>query len=174
TPAFELIEALQHSLKIPVRAMIRPRAGNFVYSTEELDTIFQAIDHCKRVGIDGVVFGVLTARNELDLEMIRELVRYASPLRVTIHKAVDQTPNPVTSIGSLLRIPGIHSVLTSGGAQTAYAGINTLQNMINAASDKVEVIVAGKVTNHNYEELHTILNAKAYHGRRIVGELSGQ
>lgn len=171
TPSFDLIEDVMHRLEIPVRVMIRPRKGDFIYSGEEMDIMLQAIDHCKQVGVDGVVFGVLTAENKLDLERIQELAEHASPLKVTIHKAIDQTPDPVASVRSLINIQNIHSVLTSGGALTAIEGVRVLQKMIQVAGDGIEVIVAGKVVPQNIDHLHQKLNSRAYHGRKIVGEL---
>lgn len=170
TPSFDLIKDVMHHLEIPVRVMIRPREGDFVYSGEEMDIMLQAIDHCKQVGVDGVVFGVLTPGNELDLDRITELVKIALPLKVTIHKAIDQTPDPIKSFQSLLKIPGISSVLTSGGAVTAEEGIPVLQEMIIAAEDTIEVIVAGKVNPQNIDFLHQELGSRAYHGRKIVGD----
>ena len=36
TPSFELMEKTISNLKIPIMVMIRPRAGNFVYTEEEI------------------------------------------------------------------------------------------------------------------------------------------
>ena len=44
--------------------------------------------------------------------------------------------------------------------------------MIEAAADGIEVIVAGKVRMKNIDLLHDELSARAYHGRKILGDLS--
>ncbi len=67
---------------------------------------------------------------------------------------------------------GLHSVLTSGGAPTAQEGLKILEQMIAVTADDLEIIVAGKVTPQNIHELHGQLGSKAYHGRKIVGDLS--
>ena len=172
TPCFDLIRAAKSSLEIPIRVMIRLRAGDFTCSSKEIEQMKQEIDFCKEMGVEGVVFGVLTRENELDIEKISKLCIHAAPLNVTIHKAIDLTPDPIDAIISLLKIPGITSVLTSGGALTAIEGVDKLKIMIDHAADDIEVIVAGKVKDDNLSILHELLNAKAYHGRRIVGELA--
>ena len=48
------------------KAMVRPRAGDFVYSEEELSVMLQDISVFKEYGAQGVVFGVLTAAGDID------------------------------------------------------------------------------------------------------------
>ena len=60
TPKKDLIKKIVSSIDIPIRVMIRPRLGNFDYSEDELKLMENDIAYCKRLGVDGVVFGVLT------------------------------------------------------------------------------------------------------------------
>ena len=131
----------------------------------------EAILLCKRLGAPGVVFGALRPDGSLDLPLIRELALLAKPMNVVIHKAIDQTPDPVEALGQLLELGVVDKILTSGGAPTAREGADTLQQMLNLAADRLEIIVAGKVTNENLEDLHGLFGAREYHGRRIVGEV---
>lgn len=48
--------------------MIRPRLGRFVYDDDEIRTMKQDIAEFKNIGIEGVVFGVLTSDGKVNIE----------------------------------------------------------------------------------------------------------
>lgn len=171
TPPKELLLKVKQILHIPVRVMIRPRAGNFVYSESELNEMKASILFCKNVGVEGVVFGVLKTDNTLDIEAITMLTHLALPLKVVIHKAIDYTPDLLESLTKLLLIKGVSTILTSGGATTAIEGKKNLIEMIKTSSNKIEVMPAGKITEANLNKIHSALGASAYHGKGIVGKL---
>ena len=172
TPSLELIQKTCLELKIPVMVMIRPRAGNFVYSDEEILKMKSEIDLAKKTGAFGVVFGLLTSENKIDKKNTKILTEYAQPLPVTFHKAIDELENPVEGVWVLKEIIGIKRILTSGGKPTALEGQETIRKMIDVAGEQITILVAGKVLNSNVEEIQKLTGAKELHGRRIVGELS--
>jgi copper homeostasis protein len=172
TPSFELMKKACSILKIPVMVMIRPRAGNFVYAEEEISRMKCEIDLAKEAGAAGVVFGLLSPENKIDETNTLVLVEYAHPLPVTFHKAIDEMENPVEGVSVLKEIGGIKRVLTSGGKPTALEGQETIRKMIEVGGEKITILVAGKVTNQNVEEIQNLTGAIEFHGRRIVGELN--
>jgi len=93
TPSRAVIESAKQQLKIPIRVMIRPREGDFVYSEVEFDGMKQDIEYCKQLGVEGVVFGILNKDKTLDVERIAALAALSKPLKVVIHKAIDETPD---------------------------------------------------------------------------------
>lgn len=171
TPSEELILQAKQQLHIPLRIMIRPRGGDFVYTEEELQEMRASIEFCKSAGVEAVVFGILDKENQLDLPRISELARLAQPLKVVIHKAIDLTPDPLEAAKQLCRIEEIDTILTSGGQPTAFEGREVLQRMIDSCGEKLEIMPGGKVSHSNLKELHGLLGAKAYHGKLIVGDL---
>jgi copper homeostasis protein len=172
TPSFELMKKTISNLKIPVMVMIRPRAGNFVYSEKEIGEMKSEIDLAKKAAAAGIVFGLLTSENKIDFKNTQILAEYASPLPVTFHKAIDELENPADGVTELLKIENVKRILTSGGLPTAFEGQATIREMINIAGDKIIILVAGKVLDSNVEEIREITGAKEFHGRRIVGELN--
>ena len=152
--------------------MIRPRAGNFVYSEDEIIQMKSEIDLAKKAGVFGVVVGLLTPENKIDTINTKILADYAQPLPVTFHKAIDELENPVEGVSFLKEITGIKRILTSGGKPTALAGQETIRRMIEVAGDKITILVAGKVLDSNVEDIQKLTGAKELHGRRIVGKLS--
>ncbi len=171
TPSFELMNKTISNLKIPVMVMIRPRAGNFIYTEKEIGEMKSEIDLAKKAGAAGIVLGLLTSENKIDIKNTQILADYASPLPVTFHKAIDEMKNPVDGVIELLKIENIKRILTSGGLPTAFEGQSTIWEMIKVAGDKIIILVAGKVLDSNVEEIRKITGAKEFHGRRIVGEL---
>lgn len=171
TPSFELMKTACTKLKIPVMVMVRPRAGNFAYSENEILQMKAEIDLAKNVGVAGVVFGLLTSENRIDIKNTQILAEYAKPLPVTFHKAIDELDNPVEGVKELLKIENIKRILTSGGLPTALEGQEIIRRMIRVAGDKITILVAGKVLDSNVEEIQKLTGGEEFHGRRIVGEL---
>lgn len=172
TPPKQVILNAKAEGMVPLRVMVRPRGGNFVYIDDELREMISSIKFCKALGVEGVVFGILKADGSLDIGKISRLTKIAYPLKVTIHKAIDETPNPVEAVRELVKIKGITGILSSGGRNTANEGKEILKEMLEISGDLLEIIPAGGITQYNVQELHSFLKAKVYHGKRIVGDLS--
>jgi copper homeostasis protein len=172
TPSAAVIQKTCSSLRIPVMVMIRPRAGNFVYTEKEIIQMKTEIRLAKQAGAAGVVFGLLTPENKIDEKNTRLLAEYAQPLSVTFHKAIDELADPVEGAKILSTVPGITRILTSGGKPTALEGAETIREMILAAGDRLTILVAGKVLDSNVEKIQQLTGAEEFHGRRIVGELA--
>ena len=168
TPSEELTLACLQVLKIPIMAMVRPRGGDFVYSDAAYLQMKQDIELFKKIGVAGVVFGILDKKSEVDIERTRELTELAKPLLVTFHKAIDDTPDPVESIEKLTQVLGIQRVLTSGGKVNALDGSEVLRKMRAVAEGKITILAAGKVTKENLMQVHSAVRTSEYHGKRIV------
>lgn len=172
TPAAELMKKTCSVLKIPVMVMIRPRAGNFHYSEEEISQMKQEIDLAKKAGAAGVVFGLLTSKNQIDIENTRILADYATPLPVTFHKAIDELENPADGVPVLKNIRGITRILTSGGKATADEGAEVIRKMREAAGENLTIVAAGKITDKNVNQIRQLTQVSEFHGKQIVGNLN--
>jgi len=171
TPSKQNIEKLIMSLSIPIKVMIRPRKGNFIYNEKEIMEMESKIDMCRSIGITEVVFGLLKSDKNIDYISTERLVKKAYPMSVTFHKAIDITSDIFNSIEKLVSIKGITSILSSGGEKTAYHGKERMKEIINRFGDRFVFIVAGSITESNLQEIHNFIVAKEYHGRKIVGNL---
>lgn len=172
TPSPELIRKVCGELNIPINVMIRPRAGHFVCSPEELDLMKSEISMAKSLGASGIVLGLLTPENQVDADSTKLLAAAAFPLPVTFHKAIDLLSDPVIGLRQLKNIPGIARILTSGGKPTAREGAEKIREMIKEAGDQLIILVAGKVTKENVLEIKMLTGAEEFHGRKIVGSLT--
>lgn len=167
TPSYGTVKVCLDKLNIPVFPMIRPRGGNFIYSNEEIEIMKEDIKLFKKLGVKGVVFGILTENNEIDIERTKELVDLARPMEVTFHKAIDELKNPLNYIDILVDI-GVKRILTSGCSKTALDGKDLLNKMIEKSKNKLRIVVAGKVTKDNIKDLQKIIPNDEYHGKLIV------
>ena len=154
-------------LNISIFPMVRARGGNFVYSKDEIEIMKEDIKIFKKLGVKGVVLGCLTSDNKIDLELTKELVDLAYPMEVTFHKAIDEILNPLDYIDGLVNI-GIKRILTSGGKATALEGKDLINEMIKKTNGRLKIVVAGKVTKENLNDLSNLISADEFHGKLIV------
>ena len=58
TPDHDLIRTAVNTIKIPIKIMIRPRGGDFIYSDLEVDKMKSDIRYCKSIGVEEIVLGL--------------------------------------------------------------------------------------------------------------------
>ena len=172
SPSRETIRRCLEICELPLKVMVRPRPGNFVYSEEELTCMETEIDSLKKLPITGFVFGVLQDDRSINLEAVQHLSKRADPLAVTFHKAIDETRDPLQEMKKLSRIQNIQSILSSGGAQNAETGAKMLKTMQQQFQSRFRMIAAGSITSENLLSLHHKIEFSEYHGRKIVGDLA--
>lgn len=167
TPSYGTIKECLRKLSVPTLVMIRPRGGDFIYSEDEIDIMKNDILLCKDLGVKGVVFGVLTHENRIDIPLLKNLVDLAYPMEITFHKAIDEVEDPLEDLDTLIACK-VTRVLTSGKGETALEGKELLNKMIEKAGDKISIVVAGRVTKDNLSEIEREIPNLEYHGKKIV------
>ncbi len=143
TPNTALIQKVLDQTTLQVFVLIRPRAGDFVYTDEEYDQMKSQIEMAKTLGCHGIVAGVLNHDRTLDYERTAALIRLARPLTFTFHRAFDELEDPLLGLQQLIEL-GVDRILTSGQAQSALEGIELLTElMLEARSDLIILPGAG-------------------------------
>lgn len=168
TPSLELVKEVLNAVTIPVKVMIRPRQGNFIYTDKELLKMTGAIYAMKDLGVYGVVFGMLNKYKLVDFVNTASLAEIAKPLNVTFHKAIDYTGDVVENVKALSDITSVDAVLTSGGKATAMHGKSVINELQESFGNRLEIIAAGKITGAELEAHKNELITTSLHGRRIV------
>ena len=133
TPSPSLFQQVRRDCSIPIHVLIRPRFGDFLYDPQELEEMYREIERFRDLGADGVVIGVLTPQGELDLDNMRRMIDCAGDLSVTLHRAFDMTRDPYKTLESAIAL-GCRTVLTSGQANSAYAGRDLLRELFHRAA----------------------------------------
>ena len=164
TPALAEMEASRHALPIPLHVLIRPRAGDFVYTDGELAEMVDAIAAARELGADGVVLGALTPGRTVDELAMRQLLRAAHALSVTFHRAFDEVADQAVALATLIEM-GVERILTSGGMPTALAGADRLRTLVEAAGDRLTVMAGGSVRPANVAELVRRSGVREVHAR---------
>lgn len=147
TPAPGLIAQAARA-DIPVYAMIRPRAGNFCYSSLDEQAMMADIDAVRAAGLAGIVVGAAKENGELDTAMLQRLLRHAQGLKATLHRVFDLTPEPMTALQQAVDL-GFERILTSGQALAAMDGVAVLKKLVRAAGDKINIMPGSGITAEN-------------------------
>ena len=144
TPSAGAIALACRRLAIPVHVLIRPRAGDFVYSGVELEVMRHDIEVAKTLGAAGIVMGVLTVDGTIDREQSASLAALARPLSLTFHKAFDEVSDHLEALETLVEL-GFDRVLTSGGQPTALEGVEMLAALVERARGRIAVMAGGRL-----------------------------
>jgi copper homeostasis protein len=162
TPGADLVRTVRAQVGIPIFAMIRPRAGDFVYSTTEFAAMKRSTVGAKESGMDGVVLGVLTKDHRVDAARTRELVELAKPLPVTYHRAFDETADLHQALEEVIQ-SGAKRILTSGGSKSAQAGAGVLAKLIEAAGERIVIVPGAGISSANIVEVARQTRAREFH-----------
>ena len=164
TPRPEVLSAVHMRVSVPVLVMVRPRAGDFVYSAAESSRMAEYIDVARAQGAAGVVLGALDRAGRIDTATTRALVAAARGLPVTFHRAIDETPDLLASIDTLASL-GVARVLSSGGGPSALEGADALRTLVQRAGSTLTVVAGGSVRAHNVAELVRRTGVREVHAR---------
>ncbi len=169
TPSAGTIELAVKRGGLPVMVMIRPRGGDFCYSTVELDVLRSDIAMSKALGVAGVVLGVLEPNGRIDRAHTRELAALARPLQVTFHRAFDMARDAFEALDDLMEL-GIERVLTSGQERSVIEGLETLGKLVARARGRISVMPGGGITERNVGKVVADLGVREVHltGRSMV------
>ena len=130
TPYAALLEQIRQESDIPVRCLMRPRGGDFLYTKEEIQMMAAQIRKLKDAGANGFVIGCLTAEGNLDKDAMKPLIEAADGAGLTLHRCIDVSRYLLKTYSDAAEI-GIDTVLTSGGAGNCLAGIDTIGALLS-------------------------------------------
>jgi copper homeostasis protein len=162
TPSAGMIELVRARLSIALQVMIRPRGGDFCYTDDEFDIMQRDIETAKKLGADGVVFGILNANGTVDTERSRRLVASARPLNVTFHRAFDMSADLFRALEDVCDT-GANRILTSGGQPTALEGLPPIAGLVKAAKGRIAIMPGGGVGDDNARHILEESGAREIH-----------
>lgn len=162
TPTWALMmRAAEH--EIPTVAMIRPRAGDFVWTGDELDHMQGEIDDALEAGLDGIVIGANRLDGRLDARALRNLLTDIPPdVDRVLHRCVDLTPDPVEAVDIAVQL-GFTRILTSGGAPRAPDALGRLRAMFDRARGRIEIMPGAGITAETLPALAALLPLTSVH-----------
>lgn len=116
SPYPELLRQIKAECSLPVRCLMRPRAGDFLYTKDEIDLLCAQIHTLRDTGADGFVIGALTPDGALDKPAMAQLLDACGDKPVTLHRCIDVSCDLAGTYRDAATL-GIDTVLTSGGAR---------------------------------------------------------
>ena len=129
TPYAQLLRQIRAESDIKIRCLMRPRAGDFLYTPEEIQMMADQIRQLKALGADGFVIGCLTPEGDLDAAAMAPLIEAADGAGLTLHRCIDVSRDPVQIYLDAGKL-GIDTVLTSGAAGNCTAGKETIGKLL--------------------------------------------
>ena len=129
TPYGELLRQIRAESDINIRCLMRPRAGDFLYTKEEILLMAAQISNLRELGADGFVIGCLNAEGDLDEKAMKPLLKAAEGTGLTLHRCIDVSRDPCRTYLDAKAL-GLDTVLTSGAAGNCLAGLETIGKLL--------------------------------------------
>lgn len=162
TPSLDLIRQVRSAVKIPIHVLVRPRPGNFVYTSGEFVRMKENIAAIRNENVQGVVTGALLSNDSVDKMRTLELVALASPMQVTFHRAFDKTRELAAALEDIV-LTGAHRILTSGGSTDAQNGAPILRSFIQQAGNRITILPGSGLHAGNIATVARATGARELH-----------
>lgn len=142
TPSLGVLKSVREAVTIPVHPIIRPRGGDFCYTTGEFAAMLDDVAAAKDLGFPGLVIGILDADGRVDRARMKKIMAVAGTLAVTFHRAFDMCANPRQASVELAEL-GVQRILTSGQQASAEKGISLIRELISQSDTPIIMAGAG-------------------------------
>lgn len=162
TPSYGMIKKVKDNISVPIYVMIRPRGGDFVYSKEEIEVMHADIALCKKLNVDGIVFGVLTKQGNVNLEACADLLETWGSNKATFHRALDRTIEIERSMEDIINL-GFERVLTSGGHKNVTEGKEVIKSLQENFGKQIIIMPGAGVSPSNAKEISDYCETKEIH-----------
>lgn len=162
SPSQALYQKIREQVDIPIRVLLRPRFSDFCYTDFEHEIIKEEIKSFRNLGADGIVIGTMKPDGTLNLEQMKEFIKEAQGMPVTLHRAFDMCKDPLVTLEEVRKL-GISTILTSGQKNTCVDGIELLKELVEKAQGETEILIGGGVDASVIPMLAEKTKAKAYH-----------
>lgn len=159
--------ALAARAPIPAHVLVRPRRGDFVFTPTEMEMMRADIALARCHGLRGVVLGANQADGRLDVEAMKELVDCAHGFDLTLHRAFDLVPDFIAAVDLAVDL-GFSRILTSGGAASAMAGLDTLEAFVAHAGGRISIMPGAGVNGENAADIVARLGVGEIHASASV------
>lgn len=129
TPYLELLQQIREESNIPIRCLMRPRAGDFLYTAEEIRMMAAQVEALRKAGANGFVIGCLDAEGNLDRNAMQPLLQVTRGSGLTLHRCIDVSCDLVKTYLDAGEM-GFDTVLTSGAAGSCLLGKENIGSLL--------------------------------------------
>lgn len=175
TPFAPLLQQIRAESDIPIRCLMRPRAGDFLYTYEEIAMMATQILTLRDLGADGFVIGCLTPDGALDGKAMEPLLEAAQGKGLTLHRCIDVSRDLEETYRMAGKL-GIDTVLTSGGFSNCVDGMDNIGKLLHIQKTEggPQVLIGAGVNDKVITKfLEVFPGADAFHASCKAGVPSG-
>lgn len=162
SPDEDLFRMVRERVDIPVRVLLRPRFGDFLYSEEEFELLRRQVRRFAALGADGIVIGMLRPDGTLDEARMAELISLAGGCGVTLHRAFDVCRDPLEALDAAVRL-GVDTILTSGQQASCAQGSELLRELVARSGGRPQILIGAGVSADVIRTLQPATGADAFH-----------
>ena len=162
SPDEDMFRMVRERADIPVRVLLRPRFGDFLYSDDDFELLRRQVRRFAALGADGVVIGVLRPDGTLDEARMAELIALAGGCGVTLHRAFDVCRDPFEALEAAGRL-GVDTILTSGQQAACAQGAGLLRELVGRSGGRPQILVGAGVSADVIRTLQPATGANAFH-----------
>lgn len=146
TPAAGLVRRMMKVKKdtnigLGIFAMIRPRAGDFLYSEEDFNTMLEDTEILRDAGAEGFMAGIVTAEGDLDVKRMKKLLDLIPGKRFTLHRAFEALKDQEKGLEQAVDL-GVEYILTGGMNPDLSFDIDRLRRLHKQAAGRIKIMVA--------------------------------
>ncbi len=169
TPSYGMIAVIRDLINIGIHVLIRPRGGDFLYDDQEFEIMLKDIEICKKIGVEGIVAGVLNSDGTIDKDRTSGIVRTAYPMQVTFHRAFDLSADPYKALEDIISC-GATRLLTSGQKNIAFEGAELIARLISASNGRIIIMPGSGLNDSSIGAVARITKAREFHftGRKTI------
>jgi copper homeostasis protein len=120
------------------------------------------IIQARKLGMNGIVLGILRQDKTVDIARLKSLVEFARPLPVTFHRAFDDTPDSCRALEAVISA-GPARILTAGRTLRAPDSLEILSRLVKSAGQRIVVMPGGGIHAENIALVKNATNAREFH-----------
>lgn len=156
----------QEELTLELVAMIRPRAGDMLYTDLEFAAMERDAETLRAAGADGIMCGILTPDGDLDMARMRRIIAAGGGGTFTLHRAFDGVRSQEETLEQAVEL-GIDRILTYGYTPDGKIDRDRLEKLADLAVGRIRIMVA-LGDGFRDSELASLTLASASHDIHIV------
>jgi copper homeostasis protein len=162
TPSAGTIEVVRANVTMDIMVMLRPRGGDFCYSSYEYHAMKRDLYSIQKISVDGFVFGILNPDGTIDKKRCKELIEKAKPLKVTCHRAFDMARDPFEALEDCIEV-GFSRILTSGQKPNAHQGRVLVGQLVERSAGRISIMAGSGVNEKTVAEIVSATNVQEIH-----------
>lgn len=162
SPDEDLFCMVRERVDIPVRVLLRPRAGDFLYDEDEFELLCRQASRFAGLGADGIVIGMLNPDGTLDAERMSALMACGDGCGGTLHRAFDVCRDAHEALRTAKKL-GVDTILTSGQHARCADGAPLLRELVSESGEGLRILIGGGVNADVIRALAPQTGADAFH-----------